>query len=512
MADWDVLSYSPVTGQLTVQVKIPLLATTRPIRIFGCAGNSVVTTFQGGAQGAAYDNNYLLALHMDETSGTILHDSTANADDAVKKGSANPNPTPTAVLGGAQNFVGTTNSTNNDYALFGAPTAPADTYTVEYWTNATSFINTDAVFLESDGAGGGPVVYMGFYWYPGVARFVNSWNTGFFPFEPGGANVAPGAFHYIVFMRNGDTVTMYVDGVAGPPLAGYGLQAEEWSALGWNGGANAVFNSYNGILDEVFYSNIARGPDYVTARYNNIIEPVERVLYGQCFHTRACSRAVNNPGEFPGQYFHLLRMMISMKLRSLFVSSLLLMAIPAAMLAQASVLGVTPTQAVLHYQASGPVVCQVQVSQNTSMTPLAADVDPTLFPGANLDSRAGSSTSGSDRYFLVGKRRADLATDGKHYSRALQAFTEYFYQVTCGTSVQSGRFVTADPPLGNNYPEPPPFDATEFGNYAWPTINWNDQTKSYIDPMTGILIKRATGPGWYGATQNCTNHLLLRWI
>jgi len=270
---WDVLSWSPVTGQLTVQVKIPLLATTRPIRIFGCAGNSVVTTFQGGARGAAYDNNYLLALHMDETSGTVLHDSTANANDAVKKVSANPNPTPTAVVGGAQKFVGTTSSTNNDYALLGAPTAPANTYTVEYWTNATSFINTDAVFLESDGAGGGPVVYLGFYWFPGVARFVNSWNTGFSPFEPAGANVAPGAFHYIVFMRNGDTVTMYVDGVAGPPLAGYGLQAEEWSALGWNGGANAVFDSYNGILDEVFYSNIARGPDYVTARYNNVTSP-----------------------------------------------------------------------------------------------------------------------------------------------------------------------------------------------------------------------------------------------
>ncbi|HVW10994.1 MAG TPA: hypothetical protein VHC90_20560 [Bryobacteraceae bacterium] len=167
------------------------------------------------------------------------------------------------------------------------------------------------------------------------------------------------------------------------------------------------------------------------------------------------------------------------------------------------VTGVTQTQAVIHYQAPNAADCQVKVSQNQSMTPLAYDVDPVLFPGSNLDSRAGSliSASKTDRYFVIGHKRADLASDGKHYSRALQAFSEYFYQVNCSGNIQSGRFVTANPPLGNDYPEPPPFDATSFGNYAWPTIDWSDQSKTYIDPMTGILLKRATGPGWFGLMQ-----------
>ncbi len=186
-----------------------------------------------------------------------------------------------------------------------------------------------------------------------------------------------------------------------------------------------------------------------------------------------------------------------------YVALALLAALPVSVSAQATVLGVTATQAVLHYQASAGTVCQVQVSQSRTYSPPAADVDPALFPAANLDSRAGSisSQSGTDRYFVIGKRRADQASDGKRYSRALQAFTEYFYQVTCGAAVQNGRFVTANPPLGNNFPEPPPFDASGFGNYAWPTIDWNDQSKSYIDPMTGILLKRATAPGWYGQTE-----------
>lgn len=167
------------------------------------------------------------------------------------------------------------------------------------------------------------------------------------------------------------------------------------------------------------------------------------------------------------------------------------------------VIGVTSTQAVVHYQAPNAADCQVKVSRNSSMTPLAYDVDPVLFPGSDLDSRTGNviSPSKTDRYFVIGRKRADVASDGKRYSRALQAFSEYFYQVSCSGNVQSGRFVTANPPLGNDYPEPPPFDATAFGNYAWPTIDWNDQSRSYIDPMTGILLKRATGPGWYGQRQ-----------
>jgi len=191
-----------------------------------------------------------------------------------------------------------------------------------------------------------------------------------------------------------------------------------------------------------------------------------------------------------------------MKFNSIYPSLFLAAAAIAVPVSAQQVVGVTATQAVLHYQAPSQAACQVQVSTSRSMSPLAADVDPVLFAGANLDSRTGGiGSSGTDRYFVVGKRRADLAADGKHYSRALQAFTEYFYQVTCGGTPQSGRFVTANPPLGNNFPEPPPFDSQSFGNYAWPTIDWNDQSKSYVDPMTGILLKRATAPGWYGQSQ-----------
>jgi len=265
---WDVISYSPVTGQLTAAVEIPLLSNTRPVKIYGCVGNAAVTSFQGGPQGSAYDSNYLLALHMEEGTGTTLYDSTANANNAIRKANSSPAPTASGRVGGGQRFTGTANSTNNDYALFQTPTALTNTYTIEYWTNATSYIDYDSVFLES--SSGEPNVMSAFFWFPaGSVIYRNSWG-GLSPTAP--VTVPPGAFHYIVFARNGDSMNVFVDGVAGTAASGFGTGMERWKGLGWDGGPGSA-NSFNGIMDEVFYSNIARSPDYVTARYNNISSP-----------------------------------------------------------------------------------------------------------------------------------------------------------------------------------------------------------------------------------------------
>ena len=158
----------------------------------------------------------------------------------------------------------------------------------------------------------------------------------------------------------------------------------------------------------------------------------------------------------------------------------------------------TATQALLTYTPPSNSACTVQVSESPTLSPLDHDVDPSLFPDANLDSRAGTVTSGSARTFVAGARRTDLATDNKLYSRALQANTQHYYQVTCGSTSVNGQFMTANPPLGNGYSDNPPFNAAGFGNYGWPTIDWIDQTKVYIDPLAGIAIKRFSQPGAFG--------------
>ena len=173
-----------------------------------------------------------------------------------------------------------------------------------------------------------------------------------------------------------------------------------------------------------------------------------------------------------------------------------------------AVRGVTNTQAILTYTAPDANACSVEVSESANISPLVHDVDPSLFAGSNLDSRAGSLSSGRARVFVVGKRRAEKALNGHWYSRALQAVTKHYYRITCGGSTSSGSFLTANLALGNTYNESLPGDPAAgsrpyyatMGSYAWPEFTkWDTsdpaaRAESVIDPQTGVLLKRIGMP------------------
>ncbi|MBV8817860.1 MAG: hypothetical protein JO022_05845, partial [Acidobacteriaceae bacterium] len=165
------------------------------------------------------------------------------------------------------------------------------------------------------------------------------------------------------------------------------------------------------------------------------------------------------------------------------------------------VASVSSTQALVNVSATnndgspyiGP--CTYRVSEGSSFTSLINDVNPALFPGADNDSRPGATINGSQHTFVIGTRLAAKAADNKFYSRALQTDTTHWVGVTCGSaSEKSATFRTIPTPLGNSYPEWPAWDPSAFGNFAIPTVDFADTTKTYIDPLTGVLLKRISGP------------------
>src|SRR5271166_2324818 len=128
---------------------------------------------------------------------------------------------------------------------------------------------------------------------------------------------------------------------------------------------------------------------------------------------------------------------------------LLLCAFPAFAQLTVTVSGATATEAVLSYAAPTPSSCTLQVSTVAGLSPVVHDVDGTLFTNANVDlSRATTISEGSTRIVVVGARTSASALDGvTFYSRALQANTNHFVKVTCGSSTGTTTFVTANPPL-----------------------------------------------------------------
>ena len=154
--------------------------------------------------------------------------------------------------------------------------------------------------------------------------------------------------------------------------------------------------------------------------------------------------------------------------------------------------GATPTQAVFSYDTLDSSACSVRVAEAGSLGGVVHDVDPAIFSGSDQDlSRPSTISDGTRRYVIIGARTSETGPDGKLYSRALQAATAHTFSVSCPHSAGALSFSTQNPPLGTTYPDVPPYNPAGFGNYAWPTVDWANPSKTYIDPMTGLLLKPA---------------------
>lgn len=163
--------------------------------------------------------------------------------------------------------------------------------------------------------------------------------------------------------------------------------------------------------------------------------------------------------------------------------------------------GTTATQVIASYTAPDERACALAVSTSSKYSPLAHDVDESLFPGSSSDFRPGSIHNGRSRLVVIGRHGMTanespnpfLASDGKRYSRALEADTLYYYRVTCGRDTASGTFTTANILPGNTAAEPLAADAARPGEYNWPSVvHPSSRAESIVDPNTGALIRKVT--------------------
>src|SRR5947208_16379079 len=100
------------------------------------------------------------------------------------------------------------------------------------------------------------------------------------------------------------------------------------------------------------------------------------------------------------------------RIETILLAGLWMAALLRGAVSNVKVRGVSSTQAILTYTAPDTAVCSVEVSESSTYRPLVHDVDSVLFTGANLDSRAESTSGGAARVFVSGKRRAEKGLHG----------------------------------------------------------------------------------------------------
>src|SRR5258708_40064118 len=87
--------------------------------------------------------------------------------------------------------------------------------------------------------------------------------------------------------------------------------------------------------------------------------------------------------------------------------------------------------------------------------------------------------------------------------RALQAAKLHVFRIGCGAEFINGNFTTLSVPFGQTYMDALPPDPENPGELRWPQLDYADRGKTYVDPQTGALLRRASGPsgGWGGGPE-----------
>lgn len=165
-----------------------------------------------------------------------------------------------------------------------------------------------------------------------------------------------------------------------------------------------------------------------------------------------------------------------------------------ALLAESSVVTVSTTaqQAILKLVTDQTGPCTVKVSAFDSFSEgyePVHDVNSQLFDGSDQCIREGNQRQDTEWTLVIGKRSADLAADKRKYSRSLANSSVYYYEVRVGEDVVRGNFNTGNILAGRTYADVP-YDRDRPGEYAWPTIDFSDISKSYVDPKTGLEYRR----------------------
>lgn len=172
-----------------------------------------------------------------------------------------------------------------------------------------------------------------------------------------------------------------------------------------------------------------------------------------------------------------------------------------------TIIGVTNTQAIIQYTAPDTNPCTVTAAPvNTALLPEVYDLDSALFTNADQDNKTGDIASGLQRTVVIGHRTSGIALDGTSYSLALAVVSAYTGGVSCDSGSFTGTFsfVTDNLRIGNASPDPPDYDTTNTNLFGWdyPTLHYDTLTPTYIDPHTGVIIKRVSGAGEDSAGKN----------
>ncbi len=256
--DHDIEKYDGTTGEYIAWIRIPSLLVSADTEIFMYYGNC---NYVGGDPSTTdtYNSGFLGVYHFNDdlASTTVVDDRTVNANDGTANGTMNGADVVASQIGDGFDFDGV-----NDYINLGTgpQTTGAGARTIELWARPDAF--------DNGGAFQGGTIANDFSFHTDNGTD-NNW---FVEFEANDDEFtlvnSLGNWHHYALVYDGTDVKLYYDGVlfdnttSALTTGANNLEIARWNA-----------NEFDGFIDEVKVSNVARSADWIQTEYNNQNSP-----------------------------------------------------------------------------------------------------------------------------------------------------------------------------------------------------------------------------------------------
>jgi hypothetical protein len=265
--DHEIELYTSGTGKLIAWVQVPSVSATVNTDIYMYYGNATATNQQNVT--GTWDANYKGVWHLKESSGSRL-DSTSNLNNMTDVGGVSG---ATGKIGNANGFV----RANSEFLNLPdtASTKITGALTLEAWVNSNDIADgSNNVILAKDG---GSNISDGYKLNApssnGQFRLWSSTQVG--STTNGGTNLSSNTWYFLTATYDLTTQRIYLNGALDGSVANTSTTYNNTSPLriGARGSTAGGSNWWDGEIDEVRLSNIARSADWLMAEYNNINTP-----------------------------------------------------------------------------------------------------------------------------------------------------------------------------------------------------------------------------------------------
>jgi hypothetical protein len=244
-------SYNATTGAVVYWVKLPLVSHTTDTMFYIFYGNSAITSDLSNKTGL-WDSTYAGVWHLPNGSGLGLSDSTENGNNGTNNGAT----ATTGQIDGAASFNGSTNITLADTGSLDI----TSNVTIEAWVKTSA---TGDVRVVSHSNSSSPNNGYEFGLGNQSAGKTDFWNGT--SWESANTAVNDNTWHAIAISVNGSTENFYRDGAADGSVSG-------GTPSSYSGTGTLGLN-FNGTIDEIRLSNVARSADWLATEYNNQSSP-----------------------------------------------------------------------------------------------------------------------------------------------------------------------------------------------------------------------------------------------